>query len=55
MIELLECSAVVELTRTIAPRLTKVTLKMGEAEVVKAFEGKALLEGIMDDITSICE
>ena len=46
MIQLVECSAVVVLSRAMAPRMTQVTLKMEEAEVVKAFQEKALLEGI---------
>ena len=55
MIELLECGAVVEYTRRTTPRLATVALKMGEDELERAFEGKALLGGIVDDITSLWE
>ena len=55
MIELLECGAVVEYTRRTTPRLATVALKMGEDELERAFEGKALLGGIVDDMTSLWE
>ena len=55
MIELLECGAVVEYTRRTSPRLATVSLKMEEEELERAFEGKALLGGIVNDITSLWE
>ena len=48
-------SAMMKLSYTTAPRLTKVILKTAKAKVVRAFEGKVLPEGILDDINSICE
>ena len=55
MIEMLECAAVVEYTRTMAPRLSKISLKMAEEEVERAFEGKPLFGSKIGDVTSICK
>ena len=55
MIEMLECAAVVEYTRIMVPRLSKISLKMAEKEVERAFEGKALFGSIIGDVSSICE
>ena len=42
MIEMLDCAAVVEYTSTMAPTLSKISLKMAEEEVERAFEEKPL-------------
>ena len=55
VIEMLECAAVVEYTRMMAPRLSKISLKMAEKEVERAFEGKAPFGSIIGDVSSICE
>ena len=45
----------VDYTRRTAQRLATLSLKMGEEELERAFEGKALLGGIVDGVTFICE
>ena len=50
-----DASAMMKLSYTTAPRLTKVILKTAKAKVMRAVEGKVLPEGILDDVNSIRE
>ena len=53
MIELLESRGMVTYACKGAPRMAKVSLRMDEDEVAMALEDKALLGGIVDDVSCI--
>ena len=53
MIELLESRGMVTYACMGAPRMAKVSLRMDEDEVAMALEDKALLGGIVDDVSCI--
>ena len=53
MIELLESRGMVTYACKGAPRMAKVSLRMDEDQVAMALEDKALLGGIVDDVSCI--
>lgn len=55
MIELLESRGMVTYVCQEAPRMAMVSLRMDEDEVGMAFEDKAMLGAIIEDVTCICK
>ena len=55
MIEMLESRGLVTFLRKGAPRLGKITLRMDEDEVSQALGDKALLAGILEDVSCIAK
>ena len=55
MIEMLESRGMVTYLCKGAPRLAKVTLRMDEEEVSLALGDKALLAGILEDVSCIAK
>ena len=55
MIQMLESRGLVTYLRKGAPRLAKITLRMDEDEVSQALGDKALLAGILEDVSCIAK
>ena len=55
MIQMLESRGLVTYHCKGAPRLAKITLRMDEDEVSQALGDKALLAGILDDVSCIAK
>ena len=55
MIQMLESRGMVTYLCKSAPRLAKITLRMDEEEVSQALGDKALLSGILEDVSCIAK